>query len=166
MKRPLAIQTVLVLEDDNTTREMLRQILAELLQVRVVESVDAEEALTLLGSGCVLPALVIVDLMLPGLDGESFMRALRVTYGPDLPIMVLSALKRQQVEESASRCEAQAVLLKPFELETFLREVRRCLGWTEPKQFSQEIQPARYGQQYPNCLEIVTPDGRGRVHAN
>lgn len=70
---------------------------------------------------------MLVDLMLPGLDGEAFMQAVRRRFGPDLPIMVLSALRPDQVAAGAERGEAQAYMVKPFEIGTLINEVVRLL---------------------------------------
>lgn len=117
---------VLVLEDDLATRQLIREILEVDVGVSVQEAGEAETALQLL-QGSTLPSLIILDLMLPGLDGDVFMRAVRHRFGPDLPIMVLSALRRDQVERSAARGEAQKFMVKPFALDEFIEEVRGLL---------------------------------------
>ncbi|HLY66541.1 MAG TPA: response regulator, partial [Chloroflexota bacterium] len=109
---------ILIVEDDASTRELVRHMLEHEVGVELVECGNAEDALDWLSATDRMPSLLIVDLMLPGLDGESFMRAVRARYGPELPIMVFSAMESSVVHASAQRAEAQAVVLKPFEMDT------------------------------------------------
>ena len=116
-----------MLEDDQSTRTLLKDILESEVGVAVAEAGDAEHALELLDDAAELPALLIVDLMLPGLDGETFMQAVRRRFGPDLPIMVLSALRPDQIQASAKRGEAQSYMVKPFDIGELVAEVARLL---------------------------------------
>lgn len=113
-----ALQPVLVLDDDTELRRMLRRFL-EHLGYRVNDAADAAAALALAGADP--PCLVIADLMLPHVDGESFVAELREQLGEDTPpIVVLSAAPVR--EEIARRIGAAASIPKPFPLDD-LRDV-------------------------------------------
>ncbi|HLG74391.1 MAG TPA: response regulator [Chloroflexota bacterium] len=123
--------SLLLVEDDESTRSLLREALGNEPGVRILEANSAEQALDVLELSNEMPALVIVDVGLPDLDGEQFMRAVRRRYGPDLPLMVFSGLPAEEVREIARRVEAQSAIVKPFELLHFLREVRRVIRQAE-----------------------------------
>jgi CheY-like chemotaxis protein len=81
--------TVLVVEDDLATREMLRASL-EREHFTVVEAGNGQEALTQLAT--VRPALILLDLMMPEMDGFQFTREVRThAEWRDIPILVMTA---------------------------------------------------------------------------
>ena len=81
--------TVLVVEDDLATREMLRASL-ERESFTVVEAGNGHEALAQLAT--VRPALILLDLMMPEMDGFQFTKEVRAhTEWRDIPILVMTA---------------------------------------------------------------------------
>lgn len=103
---------ILVVEDD----EILRDILAEALRedgysVELAE--DGQVALQLARSW--RPDLLILDLMMPNMDGEALAASIRAAPGAGwVPIIVVSASRR--AEEIGARIGARAALRKPFDL--------------------------------------------------
>jgi CheY-like chemotaxis protein len=70
-----------------------------------------------------MPALILLDILMPVMDGTEFARRLHATYGRVVPIIVVSA-----AEDVRTRCAAigaDDALAKPFELEDLLRLVAR-----------------------------------------
>ena len=81
--------TVLVVEDDPTTRDLLRSSL-EREEFAVVEACDGVAGLEMLAS--IRPALILLDLMMPKLDGFEFARHVRShPEWRDIPIVVMTA---------------------------------------------------------------------------
>ncbi len=119
---------ILVVDDDRAVRESLRRSLSfngysvELAQ-------DGREALDLIASD--RPDAVVLDVMMPRLDGLEVFRQLRST-GDDLPILVLTA--RDSVSERVAGLDAGAddYLPKPFALEELLARMRALLRRTGP----------------------------------
>ena len=88
-RKAAAPQKVLVIEDDATTREMLRRAL-EKDGWQVAEAQNGKVGLAKLDGG--VPALILLDLMMPEMDGFEFMEALRRR--PDsqhIPVIVITA---------------------------------------------------------------------------
>jgi DNA-binding response OmpR family regulator len=82
-------QTVLVVEDDASTREMLRRAL-EKDGWQVAEASDGKVGLARLDGAW--PALILLDLMMPEMDGFEFMEALRQRKGDQaVPVLVITA---------------------------------------------------------------------------
>jgi two-component system, OmpR family, response regulator MprA len=119
---------ILVVDDDRAVRESLRRSLAfngysvELAQ-------DGREALDLIAND--RPDALVLDVMMPRLDGLEVCRQLRST-GDDLPILVLTA--RDSVSERVAGLDAGAddYLPKPFALEELLARMRALLRRTTP----------------------------------
>ena len=76
------------------------------------------------------PDLVLMDIMLPGLDGATVSDLLRDIPGLEqVPILLLSAMPEEEVQRRASEVEAGYVL-KPFRMYQLIDVVRRCLEAT------------------------------------
>ena len=120
---------ILVVDDDRAVRESLRRSLAfNGYTVDLAE--DGVEALEAIASE--RPDAVVLDVMMPRLDGLEVCRQLRST-GDDLPILVLTA--RDSVSKRVSGLDAGAddYLPKPFALEELLARLRALLRRTGPE---------------------------------
>ncbi len=114
--------SVLVVDDEPPIVELIQRTL-ESLGLSVDTAGSAEQAL--LRAADRRPDLVVLDLMLPGVDGEQLGSELRRLCGDDLPILLLSASK--EVRSAAYRLGAYSALDKPFDLERLEIEVLRGL---------------------------------------
>ena len=114
---------VLVVEDDRAVRESLRRSL-EFNGYRVSTASDGAEALA--GISGTNPDAIVMDVMMPRLDGLETTRALRKV-GNRVPILVLTA--RDAVGDRVEGLDAGAddYLTKPFALEELLARLRALL---------------------------------------
>jgi two-component system, OmpR family, response regulator MprA len=119
---------ILVVDDDRAVRESLRRSLS-FNGYSVALAQDGLEALELISSD--RPDALVLDVMMPKLDGLEVCRQLRST-GDDLPILVLTA--RDSVSERVAGLDAGAddYLPKPFALEELLARMRALLRRTTP----------------------------------
>lgn len=101
--------TVLVIEDEAPIRCFLRAYL-ESQDFRLVEAESGEEGLGLAASH--QPALILLDLGLPGMDGLEVIR--RIRQWTATPILVLSARGKEQDKIDALDAGADDYLIKPF----------------------------------------------------
>lgn len=113
---------VLVVDDDDATRAAERAVLVE-NGFRVIEARDGEEAMLAINNDP--PAVVVLDIQMPGIDGPSFARDLRMTLR-HVPLVVLTGADDPKHE--ADRCNAEAFLSKPFDAPELLKVVRRFAG--------------------------------------
>lgn len=75
------------------------------------------------------PLLIIMDLMMPGLDGLETLRYMRVLPAlRDVPVIMLTAKGHQLAQVEAEECGVQVFLTKPFSPSQLLEEVKRLLG--------------------------------------
>jgi two-component system cell cycle sensor histidine kinase/response regulator CckA len=116
MARP---RPVLIVDDDNATLAAERELLAE-SGFRVVEAHDGAEALRMVQEDP--PAGVVLDVQMPGMDGPSFARELRMALRR-VPLVILTGVPDPRRE--ADRCNAEAFLSKPFDANELVSVVRR-----------------------------------------
>ena len=119
-ERPLR---VLAVEDDEDLRAFYLTLLAEEgYEVRTAR--DGAEALAMVDWA---PDLILLDLMLPVMDGYQFLRRLRASrQGAHVPVLVLSAALPPGRDTLVG---AQAVLRKPFEFDYLLRTIDMYGHW-------------------------------------
>lgn len=114
---------ILVVDDDPKIRTVVRRGLAY-EGYRVVEAASGEEGLEKAREH--LPDLVILDVMMPGIDGLEVTRRLR-SAGDEVAILMLTA--RDEVKERVEGLETGAddYLVKPFNFEELLARVHALL---------------------------------------
>jgi two-component system, OmpR family, response regulator MprA len=119
---------VLVVDDDQAVRESIRRSL-QFNGYDVALAGDGAEALAAIASAT--PDAVVMDVMMPRLDGIEATKALRAA-GNDLPILVLTA--RDSVGDRVEGLDAGAddYLTKPFALEELLARLRALLRRVAP----------------------------------
>jgi CheY-like chemotaxis protein len=118
---------ILVIDDE----EMIRESLVEFLDehgYEAVPAVDGRDALKKLADSSPRPCLILLDLMMPVMDGRSFRE--QQLQDPDLsaiPVIVLSAYR--DVARNATELNVAGYLEKPLKLQTLLQLVRQhCTG--------------------------------------
>ena len=118
LARDVSKSSLLVIEDDDAIREALAELL-ELSGYWVAVAADGEEGIELLELGF-RPGAIILDLMMPRMDGWTFLERLRRDERfHHVPVVVTSAVA------SETPREADACLQKPFELSQLDHEVAK-----------------------------------------
>jgi CheY-like chemotaxis protein len=93
----------------------------------VFEAANGEEALRVVRER--RPDLIVLDLMLPGVDGYGVLEALRSEgWTPGVKVLVLSAKSLQADRDRSRQLGAEAFLTKPFLPDDLCRTVDRMLG--------------------------------------
>lgn len=112
---------VLIVDDEPLSRRVLRRLLSRFPELDMREAEDGQVALNQL-AGC-RPALIFCDLLMPVMDGITFMRQVREHEGwRDIPLIVTSASKDRELLEQVKDLQVADYLLKPFDLvQTFAR---------------------------------------------
>ncbi|HEY6606936.1 MAG TPA: response regulator transcription factor [Gaiellaceae bacterium] len=117
---------ILVVDDERAVRDSLRRAL-ELEGYDIELAADGSEALTrLTENGESQPDAVILDVLMPGIDGLEVCRRLR-RHGNRVPVLMLTA--RDEVENRVGGLDAGAddYVTKPFALEELLARIRALL---------------------------------------
>jgi CheY-like chemotaxis protein len=125
---PLAQQTVLIAEDHEDSRDALRTLL-DAFGYRVVLAGNGREAVqTALATS---PDLVLMDMMMPEVDGFEATRTLRASPAfRQVPIIALTAMEGARENVMAAGCDD--FMSKPLDVRTFLDRVRTWLASGRP----------------------------------
>ena len=116
---------ILVVDDDQHTRKLLQFVLTHDGH-EVVEAEDGLDALRQLSR--VRPDLVILDVLMPNLDGFSTLQQIRAKpQFKDLPIIFLSSRADVSAEYSGLAAGAQHYIVKPFKVQDLLQHIRDML---------------------------------------
>ncbi|MDX6769885.1 MAG: response regulator [Elusimicrobiota bacterium] len=118
-------RTVLIVEDNPDLVEVLMLFLSSVSRnLTIVTAKSGFEALDRVQEG--IPDLIILDVMMPGMDGfEVLSRLKRLPDGGRIPVMVLTGYS--DAVSRARDAGAREVLLKPFEKNVFVRKVLQLL---------------------------------------
>ena len=115
-------QKILIVDDDNNIAELIALYLTkECFETKIVN--DGEEALREFAS--FRPDLIILDLMLPGIDGYQVCREIRHT--SDVPIIMLSAKGETFDKVLGLELGADDYIIKPFDTKELVARVRAVL---------------------------------------
>lgn len=115
---------ILVAEDHLDSRDALRTLL-EAFGYVVLEATDGREAVSMALERH--PALILMDVMMPGMDGLAATRTLREhTETRDVPIVALTALEGVREKVLAAGCNDYVT--KPIDLPNFLRKLEQWLA--------------------------------------
>jgi DNA-binding NtrC family response regulator len=137
------MKTILIVDDEPASRYALRRALES--RYRIVEADSAGAARASLVSD--KPDLLLLDVVLPGEDGISFLRWLRQE-GQVLPVLMVSALDTARTAVEALQLGAADYLVKGFELEELRQRVANLLKLVSLEQENESLrrQVASEGQ--------------------
>lgn len=125
---PFMNDTILIIEDDPLMVAFLDEYLSK--DFKTVKMTNAAEALQHLdGQG--LPALVILDLFMPEMDGFSFLETIRSNPAMNrLPVLVLSGSEKSEDRVRAFELGADDFVVKPFNPMELAARVRNLIRRT------------------------------------
>lgn len=119
-------KVVLVVEDFEDNRFMMRRLL-ELAGYRVIEATDGEQALTAALEE--QPALILMDLSLPRMDGLAATRNIRKHHElKDVPIIAVSAHDSRDFHAEATEAGCDHYVAKPIDFAVLASLLDRLLG--------------------------------------
>jgi two-component system response regulator MprA len=119
-------RTVLVVEDDSDIREALAQVLED-GHYRAIRAANGEVALATLRDTAFSPCVILLDVMMPVMDGREFLlRKQEDAALSQIPVVVLSA--QADAARAATQLNAAGFLKKPIDLAELLRTVEKFCG--------------------------------------
>ena len=122
----MAGEVILIIEDNEKNRKLCRDVL-QVKGYRTIESETAEDGLDLARSES--PALILMDIQLPGMDGITALKQLRadpVTKG--IPTIAITASAMTHNRQTMLAEGFDGYQTKPIGLKDFLGEVERVLA--------------------------------------
>jgi CheY-like chemotaxis protein len=114
------VTTIMIVDDDADIREMMKLFL-EIDGYKVELAADGLDALKQLQRGAG-PSLILLDLMMPRMDGEQFMKQMCESRFAKIPVIIISghSIARKKAEQLHAVC----CLMKPVESYELLKTVR------------------------------------------
>ena len=114
---------VLIVDDNNQYRRLLRRILEEQQDLMLVaEGADGEEGVRLAQQ--LKPDVILMDIDMPGINGLQATRRIKESL-PGATVLLLSAWDSEAYRQSAADCGADTYLLKTMPISEFLSVLRR-----------------------------------------
>jgi len=126
---PGGSETILLAEDDSTLNQLYRELLEE-MGYRVIAAADGEEAVEAFkkqGDGI---ALLILDVVMPKLNGKAVLDRARAAR-PDIKALFLSGYSADVLQEDDIHCGEVEILMKPITPNELLGKVREMLDGRE-----------------------------------
>jgi two-component system, chemotaxis family, chemotaxis protein CheY len=123
MTGPGCGRTVLIVEDDADTRQALAEVLQD-VNYRPLHAADGVAALHELRTATTAPCVILLDVMMPIMDGRTFRAEQQKDPAlSEIPVVVLSA--HADLDSAAEQMQAAGFLRKPVELTALLATVAR-----------------------------------------
>lgn len=117
---------ILLVEDSAAIRSMLVRLL-KYNNYEVIEAMNGQDALANIKNDA--PALVLLDLSMPVMDGWTTLRAIRtLPIGVNLPVIALTAHAMNGDREAAIEYGFDAYVTKPIDIPAFLHTLTRLLA--------------------------------------
>ena len=124
----VAHRLVLVIDDEASVREAVTDIL-ELEEMPVITAPDGQRGLELYRDRQTDIGLVLLDLSMPGLNGEQTFHELR-KINPQVQVILSSGYSQDEVVQRFADQSRVGFIQKPYEPSKLVREIRRWLGAT------------------------------------
>ena len=143
----VAKQKILIVDDDNNIAELISLYLTkECYETMIVN--DGEEALKVFDT--FKPQLILLDLMLPGIDGYQVCREIRAK--SNTPIIMLSAKGEVFDKVLGLELGADDYIIKPFDSKELVARVKAVLRRYQPVKPAETSAPAAKIVEYPDLV--------------
>lgn len=123
--------TVLIVDDEFRIRKLVKDFLMK-KEYKIIEAGDGEEALTVFEENKDKINIILLDVMMPKLDGWSVLRQIRQT--SNIPIVMLTARGEEQDELFGFELGVDEYISKPFSPKILVARVEAILNRTKPKE--------------------------------
>jgi CheY-like chemotaxis protein len=118
--------TILVIDDEKITAKSLEHFLRQ-KEYRVIATFNAEEGLSTALS--VLPDLILLDIMMPGMNGYQFLNLLKENQAAEhIPVIILSSLSRESDILEGLEKGAVDFIVKPYSPQVLMSKVTKILS--------------------------------------
>lgn len=120
---------ILIIDDEADIREVAQIALEETAGWTTLQARAGAEGVA--KAAAELPDAILLDVMMPGMDGFEVLARLKADrHTADIPVILLTA--KVQAARGQTSAKTAGVILKPFDPLTLAPEIARMLGWPEP----------------------------------
>ena len=122
----MAGELILIIEDNDKNLKLVRDVL-QFNDYETAEAMTAEDGLVLARSQH--PALILLDIQLPGMDGFAALRQLRADpITKSTPVMAVTASAMEQDRQKILEAGFDGYMTKPINVKKFTEEIRKVLA--------------------------------------
>ncbi len=151
---------ILLIEDDNTTRMLLSRVLQKRFLCTVLEAANGLNGLLMIGRE--KPDLVLLDVMMPVMDGKEMLEAIRADENcRTLPVIIASDIRDKSTVNNLLGLGISDFLAKPINPDEAQKTVARVLTRIQSKPQEEALQKALQRRQRKSLL-VVDKDNRFR----
>jgi len=147
---------ILLVDDEDTVREVLRRILGD-AGLSIVSTSNGKDALDLCQSH--RPRIVIADIKMPYMNGFDLIHKIRhsTSTNKDTRYVIVTALPFAEMEETANKIGVDAFMEKPIDLNVFRKKILNMLSGSAPSESIAGLMPASpEGQDRPQRAQSET----------
>ena len=124
----MSARCALVIDDDSEMREVARVSLELMAGWQVLAACSGSEGLAL--AAAEQPDVILVDVMMPDMDGTATVEALRAAPATrDIPVIMLTAIAQDDQWHRLSALGVAGVIAKPFDALHLADRIATTLGW-------------------------------------
>ncbi|HTU58435.1 MAG TPA: ATP-binding protein, partial [Polyangiales bacterium] len=158
---PLSSARILVVDDNADMRSYITGLLGRYWQVET--ATDGEAALALIKQN--VPSLILSDVMMPGMDGFTFLRRLRASPATrSIPLILLSARAGEEAVVEGLETGADDYLVKPFSGRELITRVRSHLDVASARTRALRASEMRLRRLAESgIIAITVSDAEGRI---
>lgn len=130
MSSPGAGRLILIVEDNDKNVKLTRDIL-RFHGFRIIEAASGEDGVALAAEK--LPDLILMDIVLPGLDGVEATRQLKAEKATrDIPIVAITASVMRSHQDRITHAGFAGLIAKPIDVRTFVEQILAFCGLSVP----------------------------------
>lgn len=139
---------IMVVDDSEMNREIAQRIIQQ-AGGQVILADNGADAVAKIEAGLFTPALILMDLQMPIMDGYKATSRIRQLEGyHDIPVIALTAGVTEDARNQAIKCGANLVLNKPFTIQQIITGIQGLLSEPEASNFSDTL--AKQENKQPN----------------
>jgi CheY-like chemotaxis protein len=122
-------QTVLIIDDSKDDVLITKRVLSKIRpEIRTEVASSGSDGLTLLRNAGELPALILLDLKMPGMSGFDMLRLIRAdAHMKDIPVVVVTSSSLEADEKQSYTSGANGFLHKAIDTDQFTGDIRHLL---------------------------------------
>jgi CheY-like chemotaxis protein len=126
------MHTILVIDDDTAARSILKRIIINKFDARVIQAASGDEGFAALQEN--IPDLILLDNAMPGMSGLEFLQKLRAEESyAGLPVLVVSANNEREIIQEMIKLGINDYILKPINPKITYERIQEVFSNNPPK---------------------------------